>query len=562
MSEQTKKVIVVEDEKPQLERILKTLALYGFNALGGETIARSLELLREHEDDVAIVILDMKLDRFPDFEEQTALKGAPLTGVRLAQRVLRESRVRRPEVIIFSAYADQTEYYREAIKAGASDYLSKGNTADKQSFVASVQALALKYSFQPSPPNDAETALLAKGHANSFELMGHFCQHKLARELDLCLAPASHVLLLRHAGGVGPGEPGDGESFAVYSDAPGLPAAEEFDYPALHRKIFEQVSRHATYTPGADDLPGGLPGALKDLTFVQLVKTSQVELALGVLSPFPVRDALNAYPFSVPALADALINHAAPALDSFVEKLLFRWRETQSVKLERVGTLASFGDAVLRRLNALLCQPRPTTPEQIAGSGERLQRLADELGDYSRTLSMLLEADAGDARREEGEAPHLSELVREIKSDYDRLGYFDEVSFAVEADGVAPALRYYLSQALREVVRWAVGRRAEVPPGQRQQIQFRCTARGNWLEIDVGERSERLPQHLREEFLFEPMSPLHVARMIVEVACHGSLVDVSNESPDDLGHLFRIRLLNAGAPPRGMAARPSHEAES
>ena len=549
MSEQAKTVIVIEDNKLKFEMISKTLTQYGFNVLGGDTVGRSLELLREHGDDAAVVILDMDLSKFPDLAEHNEAEATPITGVRLAQRILRESRVSRPEIIILSALTDQPAYYKEAMKAGASDYLSRSDPADKQSFVALVQALALKYSFQPSPPNDAETARLAEGHANSFELMSHFCRYKLARELDLCLAPASYVLLLRHADG-GRGESGEGYSFAVHSDVPNLPAAEEFDYLALHQKIFEQVSRRAAYTPGPT-------GELKDFTFVQLVKSLRFELALGVVSPFPVRDVFNAYPFSMPALTDALVNHAAPTLDSFVEKLMFRWREKQSVKLERVGALAGFGDAVLRRLNALLREPK-----SAASGDEPLRQLADELGDYSRTLSMLLEAEAGDARPQEGESSRLSELVREIRSDYDRLGYFDEVSFAVEADGVAPAERYYLSLALRELVRWAVGRYGEVPLGQAQQISFRCEARGNWLEIYVGERSERLPRELREDFLFEPMSPLHVARMIVEVACHGRLDDVSDESPGDLGHLFRITLLNAGGPSGGVASPPSLEAET
>jgi CheY-like chemotaxis protein len=532
MSEQAKTVIVVEDNKLQLEAISKTLTRYGFNALSGDTIARSLELLREHKDDASVIILDMDLSKFPDFREQNAIEGGTITGVRLTQRVLRQSRARRPEIIILSTYTESA-YYKEAIKAGASDYLSRGEEPDKQSFVASVQALALKHSFQPSPPNDAEIALLADGHANSFELMSHFCQHKLSRELDLCLAHASHVLLLRHTGG--------GDSFAVYSEAPGLPSAEEFDYPALHRKIFGQVSRHAAYTVGDDDAPPGRAGALKGCTFVQLVQVSQVELALGVLSPFPVRDDVDAYSFRVPALADALIDHAAPVLDSFVEKLIFRWREKQSVKLERVRALAGFGDAVLRRLNALLRRSRPAAPEQAAAAHERLQQLTAEFNDYGRTLSTLL--DAAEAAPPDGEMPRLSEIVQEIKSDYDRLGYFAEVSFAVEADCVAPARRYYLSLALRELVKWAVGRRAEVPPGERQQLRLRCAARGNWLEIYFGERSARLSEDLRAELLSEPLSPLHLARMIVEVACHGSLVDVTDESPEAAGHLFKIRLL-------------------
>jgi CheY-like chemotaxis protein len=544
MSERMKTVFIIEDEKPQLEAVSKALAQYGFNIVGGETMAQSLELLREHIANVAVLIIDMRLDEFPDYEEQSRAEGDAITGVRLAQRVLRESRGQRPEIMILSAFGDRVAYYEEAIHAYASDYLVKGEEV-KQRLLATVQALALKYSFQPSLLNDAGLAQLAEGHANSFEMMSYFCQNRLIRELDLCLVPASYVLQLRNKGKSGKGQHDGVESFTIFSDVPGLPGVEEFDYLSLHRRIFETPVRRGFYVPEEDALPEGKPKRLKDFTFIKLANSSEVEIALGILSPSPVRDVLNSYPFSAPALAEAIINHAAPALESFVEKLIFRWREKQSVKLERVRTLVAFSDSVQRRLNGLLRLPQPTTDEQTAAHQERLQALAQEFDEYSRTLSALLEHDDDDARRlEDGERPSLSDIVQEIKADYERFGYFDEVSFTVQADCLIPAARYYLSLALRELVRWAVERRAEVPRGEKQLVQFRCMIEGNWLEIYFADSSERFSKYLREDFLFEPLSPLHAARIIVEVACHGKLLDVTDEMEDGAGHLFKIRLLH------------------
>jgi CheY-like chemotaxis protein len=543
MSERMKTVIIVEDEPKQLEVISKTLTQYRFNSLSGETIARSLELMREHRDDMAVIILDMKLTSFPDYEEQTKDEGAPITGIRLAQRVLKETKGQRPEIIILSAFGDRVEYYKEAIQAYASDYLEKGKDTDRQRFVAAVQAFALKYSFQPSSLNDAEIAQLAEGHANSFEIMSYFCHNKLARELDLCLVPSSYILLLRNKkSGGGEAWQGDVESFSIYSDVRGIPGVEEFDYLALHRRIFEQVSRRSIYAPEADALPGSKADRLKEFTFIQLVNSSEVEIALGIISPFPVKDVLKAYPFSTLALAESLINHAAPVLESFVEKLMFRWREKQSVKLERVKTIVAFSDSVQRQLNGLLRQP--TTTEQAGAHYDRLQRLSQEFNDYSRTLSTLLEREEAVRRRQDAEMPRLSDIVQEIKSDYERLGYFDDVSFNVEADCLVPAERYYLSLALREMVKWAVERRTEVARGDEQRIQFRCTIQGNWLEIYFGEDSERMSKYMREDYLFKPVSPLHVAQMIIEVACHGKLVDVTDELQAAVGHLFKISLLH------------------
>jgi hypothetical protein len=39
------------------------------------------------------------------------------------------------------------------------------------------------------------------------------------------------------------------------------------------------------------------------------------------------------------------------------------------------------------------------------------------------------------------------------------------------------------------------------------------------------------------------MSPLHVAQIIIEVACHGKLVDATGELQAADGHLFKIMLL-------------------
>jgi CheY-like chemotaxis protein len=539
MTERIKSVVVVEDG----EKISETLALYGFKPVSGATISQTLALLYEHKDDAAVIILDMNLFNFPDYLEQAARDGAEVTGIRLAKRLLRERRVQRPEIIILSAFPGHVDYLQQAIEGGASDYLSKAAEADRQRFVPSVQSLALKYSFQPSSFNDNEITKLAEGHANSFELLSHFCHNKLARELDLCLARASYLLLFRNKRGDAKGSSGNGEYFSLYTDVRDVPDRAEFDYLKLHQRIFDQVSRYIVYVPEPDVLPPGGVDKLKGFTFIQLVNTSEVEIALGILSPFPVKDLLGAYPFSTSALAETLIKHASPVLETFMEKLVFRWREKQNVRLERVKTVADFSGSVQRRLKAMLSDQKPETIARAAEDHDRLKQLAQELADYSSRLSTLLESSRGVTRSAKGEMTRLSDVAQEIKTEYDRLGYFDDISLAVEADCLVPAERYYLSLALRELVKWAVERRTEVARGEKQLIQIRCTVQGNWMEIYFSENSERLSKRVREGYLFEPMSPLYMAQTIIEVACHGKLIDATDESQVMEGHLFKIRLL-------------------
>jgi CheY-like chemotaxis protein len=543
MSERKKTVVVIEDREAQREVISLTLAQYGFNPVCGETIARTLELLREHKDDTAVIILDMLLDEFSDYQEETAKEAAPMTGTGLARRLLMESTARRPEIIILTAFGGRVEYLKQAIEAGASEYLVKGPGEGRRMLVPYVQALALKNSFQPSSANEPEIARLSEGHANRFELLDYFCRNKLTPELDLCLAPASYVLLLRTGGVRALGADARGSFVAAYTDVAGVPGGEEFDYAGLHRSVFEHPSRASVYRPPADELPASAADTPKEFSFIQLLKATDVEVALGLVDPFPVEDALGEYPFSLETLVEALAKHASPTLETFVEKLVLRWQEKQAVKLERVRTLVGVSGAIQRRLSALAGAAAPGPDPRAAAHHEQLKLLSQELADYSHTLSALLEGAHGAAPMVEDETTRLSDVVQEIKSEYDRRGHFDAVSLSVEADCLVPAERYFFSLVLRELVRWSVERPPEASGGARWLIRVRCTFKSGWTEIHFRENSERMSRREREGYLFEPMSRLHVVETIVEVACHGKLIDATDELPDAEGHLFKIMLL-------------------
>jgi len=537
-----KSVVIVEDHKVQREVLTKTLTQYSFKPVCGATIAQTRDLLKRHKDDAAVIILDMDLTKFPDYKEESQKQGAPITGIGLAKKILRESRVQRPEIIIHSIYADRVTYYKQAIEAGASAYSVKGNKADRHQFLALIQALALKHSFQPNSLNESEISRLAEGHANSFELLEYFCHGKLARELELCLANAPLVLLFREKSGKSEGLPELGK-FVSVSDVSDIPSQEEFDYSALHHQIFSQLSHRSIYRTEAKFGANGKADKLKEFSFIQLVKIAEVEISLGIQDPFPVHDVLGEYPFSIESWANALTKHASPVLETFVQKLLFRWREKQSVKLERVATSVGLSANVQRRLSPLVPAQRPGTTEEVVEQIGGLRRLSEDLRDYNRTLSALLEGSRTQHRLVMGETIRLSDVIEEIKSDYDRLGHINEILFTVEADCRVPTGRNYFSLALRALVGWAFQRRAEVARGDTQVLHVRWTVQGNWLELYVQENSERLSKRIREAYLFEPMSPLHVAQMIVEVACHGELTDATDELQTKRGHLFKIRLL-------------------
>jgi DNA-binding NarL/FixJ family response regulator len=544
MSEKAKSVVIVEDQKPQRENLIKTLTQYNFEAVAGSTIAGTLELLQRRKDDAAVIILDMELSKFPDYKAYTAGEGA-MTGIGLAKKLLRESSLQRPEILINSIFADNVEYYKQAIEAGASAYSRKGVDSDRRKFVSVIQALTLKYSFQPHR-NEAEIARLTEGHASSFELLDYFCRHKLARELDLCLASAPLVLLFRTKEAAA-GSSGTQNPISVYSNVNGVPDAADFDYATLYQRIVNQrkldkPSLYSIYTPEADLFAAGKTDKLKEFLFIDFVNVAEVEIALGILTPFPKRDALGEYPFSTESLVESLLKYASPVLETFVQKLLFRWRERQSTRIESVKTSVGLSANVQRRLGPLVRDQRLAISEEAAVPLGGLKQLSADLTEYNRTLSALLEGGPPVDRVAEG-STRLSDVVREIKTEYDRLGYFDDISFTVTADCLVPTVRYYFSQALRALVAWAFQRRAEVAAGEKQFVQIRCAVQGNWLELYFQENSQRLSKRVREAYLFEPMSPLQVAQAIIELACHGKLVDVTDELQTKRGHLLKIRLL-------------------
>lgn len=544
MPESMKSVVIVEDQKAQREGLMTTLTQYRFSPFGGATIADALDLLREHKNDAAVIIIDMELSQFPDYQEHVRKEGSEITGIGLARNVLRESKGQRPEVIIHSIHGDRTEYYKQAIEAGASAFSRKGDDVDRGKFISVIQALALKHSFQPNPHNEIELARLAEGHANSVELLEYFCRHKLVPELELCLADSPLILLFRAQQAAGLGDYGNFTS--VHSNVNRIPDGAGFDYANLHQQIINQRKldqpSYSIYTPEVSLFSNRKAERLKEFIFVELVEVPEVQIALGILTPFHLHDAFGEHPFSTHSLGEALLEHFKPTLEAFVQKLLFRWREKQSVTIQKIETSVGLSGNVQRRLGPLVRDQRLCAAEGASEPLDGLKRLSEDLTDYNRVLSALLER-SQPAVSEGSETTRLSDIVQEIKAYYDRLGHFDEISFTVSADCLVPASRYYFSQALRALVAWGFQRRFEVAEDKKQIVSFRCTVQDNWLEVCFQENSERLSKRVRDAYLFEPMSPLQVAQMIIEVACHGKLVDATDELQTKAGHLFKFRLL-------------------
>jgi len=533
-----KPIVIVEDEERQRQVLAKTLSHYKFKPISGETIAETLELLREYEGQASVVVLDMNLQHFSDYKEQARNVVGELTGAGLTKKILAASTIRRPEVIINSAY-HRSDYYKEAIEAGASKYLNKGTEPDKAQLLPLIQALALKHAFQAVVQQEREIAQLAEGPANSFDLIEHFCKHKLALELDQCLAGAPFLLLWHDKASESRESTTERKLVGVSSNI-GDPLPQDSDLQELYQNIFSQVSRFAIYSAGVNLQALGE----KTFVFIQLARVPEAEIALGIMTPFPFPDPIGVYPFSIETLASCIIEHAATAIEMYVQRLVFRWLEKQSVSVECVRTAVGLSGNIQRELSSILGNRPVETSEEAEGILARLSELSEELANYNRTLAELLDR-ANSLARHKNDPIRLTDVIAQIEADYDRMGRFDKISFTIPVDCVVSGDRYYLSLAFRALVNWAFSRSDEVAPGGKQSVQIKTTVRGNWQEFDFQDNSRRLSERAREAYMSEPMSALNVAQLIVEVGCHGKLIDVTDELQGETGNQFRIRLLQS-----------------
>jgi len=528
-----KTVVFIEDEPQIREPLVETLNIYGFNAIGTENISHSLELLKTHKNEISVIIADMYLKYYPDYEIYNKQRGSAVTGIDLVRDLLKEQPVQRPESIILSSIGDNYEYYRKALKAGASRYLLKGKAEDTYKIIPLTQALALKYSFQLNSTGNSEISNLVDGIANKAELLNNFCINKLIPELNLCIGEAAYLLLFRHKD----------KAASIHSDLIDIPQQDEFNYSELHEQIFKTVS-NSTYYSGKDldVFSDNSAEKLRDFEYLQLVKSNELEIAIGIPAQFPVKDTVREYGFTTLDLAEALIEHSKPNLGNFFEEMVSRWQEKQSVRLERLNTLLGWSNLFQTKLNNLVPKELPKTLAQAHKDFEELKNFSKEINGYNEKLSKLRDYSISVDSEANFSSTSLSEAVREIEAAYNRQGYSKEILFSLEADCLISANKYYFLQALDGLVRWAFERREKVKTDEKQTITFSYEVRENRLTIIFREKSERVHKSVRAKYLFAPMNYLNLSKLIIEYACQGKLIDATDDADEGFGHTFKIEL--------------------
>ena len=174
-------ILLIDDEEFLRQAIARTLELEGYSVLQAPDAYRGLALLREHAEEILVVLSDVKLPDGRGLDLLPRYKAlAPLA-----------------EVILMTAYGTIADGV-QAMKTGAFDYLTKSD-ADEQ-LVVIVERAAEKAQLQRRVA-DLEKKV---GAQYSFEsLIGHAPALEQAKKIAQQAAPTDATVLLQGPTGAG-----------------------------------------------------------------------------------------------------------------------------------------------------------------------------------------------------------------------------------------------------------------------------------------------------------------------------------------------------------------------
>ncbi len=174
-------LLIIDDEARLRQLLAQVLTLEGYTVLQAPDATRGLELLRQHADDVLLVLCDVKL---PD-----------ANGVDLLPRL--KAAAPEAEVVLLTAYGTIPDGVK-AMKLGAFDYLTKGDF--EQQLVVVVDRAAEKARLRQRV-RELERRM---GQQHTFEAMiGESAELRRVQQLARQVAPTDSTVLLEGPTGSG-----------------------------------------------------------------------------------------------------------------------------------------------------------------------------------------------------------------------------------------------------------------------------------------------------------------------------------------------------------------------
>ena len=175
-------ILLIDDEVRLRAVVGRLLELEGYTVLQAPDARRGLQTLHDHADDILLVLSDVKL---PDGH-----------GVELLPRFKAQAPL--AEVVLMTAYGTVAEGVR-AMKAGAFDYLTKGDSDDQLLVVAerAVEKARLQHRV-------ADLERQVAGAQSTFDaIIGHAPALEAAKHLARQVAPTDATVLLGGPTGAG-----------------------------------------------------------------------------------------------------------------------------------------------------------------------------------------------------------------------------------------------------------------------------------------------------------------------------------------------------------------------
>jgi DNA-binding NarL/FixJ family response regulator len=550
-----KTVLVIEDEELVRLPLVSALQMRGFHAVGAATVDEARALIEQLEDNIDVMVLDMRLEdpKYPD-----------ITGAKLGLEV-RSAHPKwlPPEFLIFSAYR-QNDYYEAAWQLGAAAYLKK-NIAQAD-LIRHIRSLALRRALSVERKDiEEKIERIAEVNDTPAAAIINFCHQVLASEMKACLGAPSIFLLSDSNGTQNSGS----DTTLELGYHPAYERIQALTFGAVNSAdpfVFDlkeisgppDAETHAIY----EKLEGG--------AFLPLFITHGLRLSIGILRADDVP-----LPEEPDKLARILSTYLRPAIIEHLLNFLTRLTDLNARKdaekktlLENTSRFCLYvGQTQLDILDEALAE------EKIESGTEyfhKLKKLALDLcatgNEFSQLSNISGPSDSAGRRNAHAEPVAVSSVIAQAWREIGEQFSIEKLTLKEQGENFNLAIdRNDLLVAVLRVLQWMVQREDKLPAGAKPEIRVEYVRGDGYGEILFTDQSRRLGPQLRQK-LFEPFTqatpppllstedddekadrpglylPLYLAKTLVEVKNDGVLEDQSDSVEGKLGHRFVMRL--------------------
>ena len=540
-AQKTGTVLIVEDDFPQRLLLENKLTNAGFRAEGPDNVQDTLQRAQELGDNLAVVILDMRLDDMDPSYPDPARLG--LTGTQLG-KIIRQQRgggAPQPQFIVLSAWA-KTEFYEAALELGVAAYLKKEEFVGEggiTKLTEHVRALYLRWKVESEClVNSKKIKALSSRNSNAFSAIAGFCQEILVPSLSECFGSRFIILLQSHKG--------ENRSFC------NLPNIQnETSFTTIQSMTFAEASGEplvleSNCSPWDKILSNQAQKVLDGAAFISL-PIKEIRLTIGILKD-PSWDAKKQLML--------IGQYFSPALIEQTLKLLTEFTENEAQRTSFASLSKYISTEQLRVLNSI---SPDGLDDNTRNAIEKLRALSEDL---SLTGYMLQTVSEGESCREALKTP---EIIWDVVENLNLQNVEVNSSVQVWME------RIDLYTIISRLLQW-FGRRGVETPGGAALITIQCEESNDFTKLTFIDKSRRLPNSIRD-VLFEPFAqggifpsvqipsvqivqiegedipipgrilPLYLVKKLVESRYLGSLTDESDQIKSDLeeepyGHRF------------------------